>query len=980
MIKYLTKYSATAAFSLIAAAAYTPVYAQLCAIPGKDGPASPSGVVNTYYAGGANLTAGTTSLTLGALRTGGATTPPQTGDLLLIVQMQGATINAVNNNCYGDGLGPCSNQLTRTGDPARGYTGTPTAGRHEYVRVVSAVGSAITFQGSGAGNGLINSYTQAAPSATQGQQSYQIIRVPQYSALTLNSATPLTAPAWDGSSGGVVAIDVTGTLATNGGAAAHINVSNLGFRGGFGQRGNGPYDITDYMNTAQALGQDRDTTKGEGIAGTPKYVFNGTAGVTVLAGTAQGYPGGDYGRGAPANAGGGGVGHNTGGGGGGNGGAGGLGGAEFNSQDDYGAYGGAAFPQTGAPNPNLLVMGGGGGAGDTNGGGTDPTPDIESAGGVGGGMIFVTAGNIGNRLNLFANGQAGQNSSCETGGGGGAGGSIKVIATAGLGNAFATATGGAGGSNDCTIHSAGGGGGGGVVVSNGAIGGATLTPGAAGVAPSGGNWNGVVGSTGQSATTASTDLPGVDGGASCLPSLTVTKSTSTPTLAASGATTATYTLTVANSSPGAAIGAALVDNTLPPGWTFASTTSITFTPPLSGTALGGFVEGATPGVPAVAGSPGGVANLLGPTTSPGSAAAPWFRSVTIPGSGSASVTYTVNIPATEPAGVYHNPAGVQYRDPTRTAATTVVTPLTNNTANRAGAQVGGTTVTTYQGGVGGNVPGSNYSGLEGGPATENITLQADLSVTKTHSPATWVPGAAGQSYSVIVRNNGRAISALTYATDQATTAAAAEIGGNPVTVTDTLPAGVTLSATPTASNANWTCTGAVGAGSFSCTQNNAAYPLAAATDLVTITVPVNVASTGCPGPLLNTAVVSAAPVGEANSANNSGQDSAPLTCNANLSITKTDSRGTTTTGDTVVYTITASNTGPAAVTNALVRDPAPAGLSCTALTCSASGGAQCPAGALSPATFAAPGYSVPLLPSGGQVQFTLTCTVTATGS
>jgi uncharacterized repeat protein (TIGR01451 family) len=73
----------------------------------------------------------------------------------------------------------------------------------------------------------------------------------------------------------------------------------------------------------------------------------------------------------------------------------------------------------------------------------------------------------------------------------------------------------------------------------------------------------------------------------CNPNLTVTKATSTPTIA-TAITQATYTITVSNAAGvGAAIGADVVDNALPPGWTFASTSSVTFTPPLSGTAFGG---------------------------------------------------------------------------------------------------------------------------------------------------------------------------------------------------------------------------------------------------------------------------------------------------------------------------------------------------------------------------------------------------------
>jgi uncharacterized repeat protein (TIGR01451 family) len=951
-------------------------HAQFCAVPGKEGPVTISGTVNTYYAGvDPVLNAQATSLTLGAINPGGSTTAPQVGDILLIIQMQGATIDARNDDRYGDGGGTGLTSTTRAGNVARGYTGTPSAGQHEYVRVTSVVGSTVTFQGASTpSNGLLNTYTQAAASAAQGRQTYQIVRVPQYASATLNSGTPVTAPPWNGATGGIIAFDVTGTLTTNAGTGNHVDVSNRGFRGGFGNRGPVENLQTFYASNANALGQARDTTKGEGIAGTPRHVFDGAAGVVI--GTTQGYPGGDAGRGAPGNAGGAGVGHNTGGGGGGNGGAGGLGGAEYNTQNDYGAYGGAAFPQTGAVNPDRLVMGGGGGAGDSNGGGTEPVPDIEGAGGVGGGIVLINAGNVGARLNISANGQAGNTNSCEAGGGGGAGGTVKLIAGAGLGNVNVNAVGGAGGSQQCTVHSAGGGGGGGTVITNGSIASTVITGGAGGVAPSAGNWSGVAGSPGAGINTAGTDLPGVDPGYTCLPNLTVTKSTSTPTIDVSGATTATYNITVANSGAGAAIGASLVDNTLPPGWTWGSTSSIAFTPALSASALGGFVESATAGTPAVANSPGTVANL---TTNGAPSTAPVWGRMTIPASGSVTLSYVVNIPASASVGTYHNPAGVNYLDPTRTTATRVIAPLAQNTSNRAGAQVGGTADTTYQSGAntGGTVAGSNYNGLAAGPAGEDVTLRADLSITKANSSAT--PTLASNfSYTLTPRNNGRAIQDRSYPSDQATTASAATLG--PVLtnlVTDTLPTGVVLTGAPTGTN--WSCTGTAGASAFACTYSGA-YPWAAATNLPTITVPVTTTSAACGAVRINTATMGTAAIGEGNITNNSGSDTGITpNCQAGVSIAKTDTRTTSATNVATTYSITVTNSGPAPANGTLVTDPVATGLSCTGVSCTASGGAVCP-GTPTLAALQGTGLSVPVLPAGGSVVLTVTCNVTATGS
>ena len=75
-----------------------------CATPGKDGPgelSSVSPIPNTYYPGGATTAMSATSIQVGSAV---GTTPISAGDLLLIVQMQGADINTDNTNFYGDGI------------------------------------------------------------------------------------------------------------------------------------------------------------------------------------------------------------------------------------------------------------------------------------------------------------------------------------------------------------------------------------------------------------------------------------------------------------------------------------------------------------------------------------------------------------------------------------------------------------------------------------------------------------------------------------------------------------------------------------------------------------------------------------------------------------------------------------------------------------------------------------------------------------
>ena len=264
---------------------------------------------------------------------------------------------------------------------------------------------------------LTYAYQNALATTTSGQKRFQVIRVPQYQNFTLDPAlaTSLTAPAWNGSTGGVLVLDVAGTLTLNG---KTIDLKGKGFRGGAGRQLGGPggtngtgagqngFTLLDYRTANTAL---LNASKGEGIAGTPRYVNPGGVVNPVDLGVTVGYPngatvgGGDNGRGAPGNAGGGGTDtdpslndENTGGGGGSNGGTGGQGGNGWQSNLPSGGFGGAAFLLA---SPSRLVIGGGGGAGTSNNGTlvTGPgltTNGFASSGAPGGGMALLRVANV----------------------------------------------------------------------------------------------------------------------------------------------------------------------------------------------------------------------------------------------------------------------------------------------------------------------------------------------------------------------------------------------------------------------------------------------------------------------------------------------------------------------------------------------------------------------------------------------------------
>jgi uncharacterized repeat protein (TIGR01451 family) len=516
--------------------------AQTCATPGLDGAGGTlGGVVNTYYPGTARARSGNKTISLGAAT--GALTPIAAGDLLLIIQMQGATINTSNNSNYGAGTG--------TG---AGYTAA-TAGKYEFIKATNAVGLAggtLTIS-----SALINTYNVTVASHIL----FQVVRVPQYTTATLSSS--LTAAAWTidavtgYGTGGILAIDVAGTLTLGG---ATVSVNGKGFRGGGARQlnGGGGGSNTDYVTAAT---NNFHASKGEGIAGTPRYIYDAVTSSVIDTGS-EGYSGGSFARGAPGNAGGGGDDgnpaandQNSGGGGGGNGGAGGTGGNTWSSNLAVGGIGGAAF--THPTVAGELVLGGGGGAGTRNN-----SSGVMSSGGAGGGLVMIRVGSVSGSGTITANGAAGTSAENDGGGGGGAGGSILFYAANGsLSGLNLVARGGRGGDAWPTQapggfpgnrHGPGGGGGGGFIVQSG---GATIdvSGGAGGVTTTAADYYGATGNAGLGINNPVTEsnIPGTDGGASCIPQLSLSKSVS-PAGSQIPGTDLTYTITFTNTGGAAA--------------------------------------------------------------------------------------------------------------------------------------------------------------------------------------------------------------------------------------------------------------------------------------------------------------------------------------------------------------------------------------------------------------------------------------------
>ncbi|HTN21896.1 MAG TPA: SprB repeat-containing protein, partial [Pelobium sp.] len=684
--------------------------AQVCGTSGIDGPQNAVPPVNTYFplSPTTSLPAGSQTITLNAVPPNDPNynlsygiTPIKSGDLILIIQMQDASFDYTNSNLYGAG--------SATSGPdnlgGTGYTNLNNSGKFEYVVATNDVpltGGALTFRGGGAGNGCVNTYTNAGATATRGQRRFQVVRVPQYSNLVLTSN--ITTPPYNGSVGGIIAFDVAGTMQFNG---FIVDASARGFRGGYGPKaGSGSNNSTDYVLLSSST---KSVGKGEGIGGTPQYMWDG---FNQVDNGSDGLPSGSYGRGAPANGGGGGNDHNSGGGGGGNGGYGGLGGAGW--QGANGDLLSAGLTGGGRPGSSLpidysrLIMGGGGGGGDAN----DALSGV--TGGVGGGIILINVEKIvgvGVIQSNGGNGAPGTYGSAPDGaGGGGAGGSIFVRSLASSPTADLTleAKGGNGGNtlNDTgTIlpHGPGGGGAGGTIYTQ------VLSPLAInkdvskGLSGKTNNGAGIShgatdGKDGQTSDFITADLPAhlQGGGSICYPVLTTTLTEEKPgsTGARLAGTTATYTLTIQNAPTNGNAGNVEAWLNLPSSF---KVSSISYA--LTGDAAG--TLNATPHIGA-----SGIMNFGNFNISPGDKVV---------------ITIVVDIALNAPTGVYHASAQATYLDPTRTN----LNPFRKITGS-ADPFTGYNT--TYESGTISNVIGTNYNGDLLSATAEDVYINA-LAVT-----------------------------------------------------------------------------------------------------------------------------------------------------------------------------------------------------------------------------------------------------------
>ncbi len=266
------------------------------------------------------------------------------------------------------------------------------SGVYEFKDIVGKDGNNLTFA-----SGLKNSYGHATPN-TSNSIIAQVVRVPQYTDVTINAGASITASAWDGYKGGIVVFRATGALNMNGA----VDVSQKGFRGGSCNGcGNASW------------GDQGESISGRGGQSIERYRNGG---------------GGGYGPSGCGGSCGGGGGHGT---------AGGVG--DHISCNGIDSPGGEAI---GDPMLEKIFFGGGAGGGGDNDG-LQPSPQYAD----GGGIVIINASQIID-ARIYSKGED-EIYSGSYGGqtGGGAGGTIWLT-TNEINITQVDARGGAGGFND----------------------------------------------------------------------------------------------------------------------------------------------------------------------------------------------------------------------------------------------------------------------------------------------------------------------------------------------------------------------------------------------------------------------------------------------------------------------------------------------------------------------------------------------------
>ena len=279
------------------------------------------------------------------------------------------------------------------------------AGVYEEGEVASVTSSKLALV-----KALSNTYTSGS-----GNNHAQVVVFPEYQALVIQKGATVTAPAWNGKTGGILPLKVAGELELASGAK--LSMIGNGFRG---TSHKGIYRNQHGYQGESSIGPGAKKTTPNGSGGSGGYQVKGKNG-----------------------SGGGGGGHASAGG--------------NSSKNQYGITGVSGGAAVGKADLSTMVFGGAGGEGSA-----DEDGYQAGGGGFSGGIVYIRAATVKINGIIETGGGKGGNgtNSCSgcggagmSGGGGGAGGTVYLMAKAAtLGSNVLTAAGGAKGSGNESNH------------------------------------------------------------------------------------------------------------------------------------------------------------------------------------------------------------------------------------------------------------------------------------------------------------------------------------------------------------------------------------------------------------------------------------------------------------------------------------------------------------------------------------------------
>lgn len=293
--------------------------------------------------------------------------------------------------------------------------GTSNVGKWEYNFIASISGTTWTLT-----SVLTNTYSSSAAKA-------QVIKVPQYNDVTVQSGGTLNTPAWNGSTGGIMVFVANGTVSI----AGTVTASGVGYRRG---------DRGEYLDPVKSQGWQGEST---GLGTLQSRAANIGGG-----GGGEGDDDSSCGAESCAAAGGGGAGYGT------------TGTSGQSTTGILAGLGGSIYGSASLSTTAYLGSGGGGGGADG-----DESTRYGGYGGAGGGLIMLSGHQITITGSVTSNGNNGLsgatiNDARTGGGGGGSGGAVLITGSnVNVGTLKTIAIGGTGGSG---INGGGKGGNGGL--------------------------------------------------------------------------------------------------------------------------------------------------------------------------------------------------------------------------------------------------------------------------------------------------------------------------------------------------------------------------------------------------------------------------------------------------------------------------------------------------------------------------------------